>query len=62
MRLPGSGTIRVMRNLNSTEDIDALTDLFILRGVPGPAWDTVYCESFNGRMWPSHTCFACAAG
>ena len=28
-------TIRVKRKLNSTEVIDALTDLFILRGVPG---------------------------
>ena len=27
--------IRVKRKLNSTEVIDALTDLFILRGVPG---------------------------
>ena len=26
--------IRVKRKLNSTEVIDALTDLFILRGVP----------------------------
>jgi len=34
MRLPGSGTIRVKRKLNSNEVIDALTDLFILRGVP----------------------------
>lgn len=33
-RLPGVGTIRVKRKLNSTEVIDALTDLFILRGVP----------------------------
>ena len=97
MRLPGSGTIRVKRKLNSNEVIDALTDLFILRGVPayirsdnGPefiaealrdwikavgaktayiepgspsrAWENGYCESFNGRMRPSRTCFACAAG
>ncbi len=34
MRLPGNGSIRVKRKLNSTEVIDALTDLFILRGVP----------------------------
>ncbi len=34
MRLPGNGTIRVKRKLNSTEVIDALTDLFILRSVP----------------------------
>ncbi|AHD03267.1 hypothetical protein METH_17985 [Leisingera methylohalidivorans DSM 14336] len=27
--------IRVKRKLNPTEVIDALTDLFILRGVPG---------------------------
>ena len=27
--------IRAQRKLNSTEVIDALTDLFILRGVPG---------------------------
>jgi hypothetical protein len=33
MRLPGNGSIRVKRKLNSTEVIDALTDLFILRGV-----------------------------
>ena len=106
MRLPGSGTIRVKRKLNSNEVIDALTDLFILRGVPayirsdngpefiaealrdwikavgaktayiepgspsrackhalpGSAWENGYCESFNGRMRPSRTCFACAAG
>jgi len=42
MRLPGSGTIRVKRKLNSTEVIDALTDLFILRGVPA------YIRSGNG--------------
>ena len=99
--------IRVKRKLNSTEVIDALTDLFILRGVPayirselpiegaigsspmgdgpefiaeavrdwikavgaktayiepGSPWENGYCESFNGRMRPSHTCFACAAG
>ena len=35
-------TIRVKRKLNSTEVIDALTDLFILRGVPG------YIRSDNG--------------
>lgn len=34
--------IRVKRKLNSTEVIDALTDLFILRGVP------VYIRSDNG--------------
>ncbi|EDZ43448.1 integrase, catalytic region [Rhodobacteraceae bacterium HTCC2083] len=27
--------IRVKRKLNSTKVVDALTDLFILRGVPG---------------------------
>ncbi|OUS35589.1 hypothetical protein A9Q94_11870 [Rhodobacterales bacterium 56_14_T64] len=32
--LPGSGTIRVNRKLDSTEVIDALTDWFILHGVP----------------------------
>ena len=42
MRLPGSGTIRVKRKLNSTEVIDALTDLFILRGAPA------YIRSDNG--------------
>jgi putative transposase len=41
-RLPGSGTIRVKRKLNSTEVIDALTDLFILRGTPA------YIRSDNG--------------
>ena len=35
-------TIRVKRKLNSTEVIDALTDLLILRGVPG------YIRSDNG--------------
>jgi len=30
----GQRAIRVKRKLNSTEVIDALTDLFILRGVP----------------------------
>ncbi len=35
-------TIRVKRKLNSTEVIDALTDLFILRGVPA------YIRSDNG--------------
>ena len=35
-------TIRVKRKLNSTEVIDALTDLLILRGVPG------YIRSHNG--------------
>ncbi len=34
MRLPGNGTIRVKRKLNSTEVIDALTDLFNLRRLP----------------------------
>ncbi len=33
-RLPGNGTIRVDRKLNSGNVIDALSDLFILRGVP----------------------------
>lgn len=33
-RLPSNGTIRVKRRLNSAEVIDALTDLFILRGIP----------------------------
>jgi transposase InsO family protein len=42
IRLPGNGTIRVKRKLNSTEVIDALTDLFILRGVPA------YIRSDNG--------------
>ena len=36
--------IRVKRKLNSTEVIDALTDLFILRGVPA------YIRSDNGRI------------
>ena len=40
--LPGNGTIRVKRKLNSTEVIDALTDLFILRGIPA------YIRSDNG--------------
>ncbi len=35
-------TIRVRRRLNSTDVIDALTDLFILRGVPA------YIRSDNG--------------
>ena len=34
--------IRVKRKLNSTDVIDALTDLFILRGVPA------YIRSDNG--------------
>mgnify|MGYP003676607534 CR=1 FL=1 len=34
--------IRVKRNLNTTDVIDALTDLFIIRGVP------VYIRSDNG--------------
>jgi putative transposase len=34
--------IRMKRKLNSTEVVDALTDLFILRGVP------VYIRSDNG--------------
>lgn len=32
--LPGSGMIRVDRKLNSTDVVDALTDLFIMRGPP----------------------------
>ena len=36
---------RVKRKLNSTEVIDALTDLLILRGVPG------YIRSDNGPMF-----------
>ena len=40
--LPGNGTIRVKRKLNSTDVIDALTDLFILRGPPA------YVRSDNG--------------
>lgn len=35
-------SIRIKRNLNSTDVIDALTDLFILRGVPA------YIRSDNG--------------
>ena len=31
-RLSGNGIIRVKRRLNSTDVVDALTDLFILRG------------------------------
>jgi putative transposase len=34
--------IRIKRKLNSTDVIDVLTDLFILRGVPG------YIRSDNG--------------
>ena len=41
-RLPGNATIRVKRKLNSTEVIVALTDLYILRGVPA------YIRSDNG--------------
>ena len=33
-RLPVNGVIRVKRRLNSTDVVDALTDLFILRGPP----------------------------
>jgi len=33
-RLPGNGTIRVDRKLNSGNVIDVLSDLFILRGIP----------------------------
>ncbi|SCZ56941.1 hypothetical protein SAMN04488118_1162 [Epibacterium ulvae] len=43
-RLPGNGSIRVKRQLNSTEVIDALTDLFILRGVPA------FSRSDNGPL------------
>ena len=47
--------IKVKRKLNSTNVIDVLTDLFILRGVPafiepGSPWENGYCESFNARF------------
>jgi transposase InsO family protein len=41
-RLPVNGVIRVKRRLNSTDVVDALTDLFILRGPPE------YIRSNNG--------------
>ena len=43
--------IRVQRKLNSTAVIDALTDLFILRGVPA------YIRSDNG---PEFVCTGCS--
>jgi transposase InsO family protein len=43
-------TIRVKRRLNSNEVIDALTDLFILRGVPA------YIRSDNGCHRPRSLC------
>ena len=48
-------TIRVKRKLNSTDVIDVLTDLFILRGPPafiepGSPWENGYVESFNARL------------
>ena len=42
MNTTGNPAIRVKRKLNSTDVIDALTDLFILRGVPA------YIRSDNG--------------
>ena len=51
--------IRIDRKLNSTDVIDVLSDLFILRGVPGAKtafiepgipWENGYCESFNGSL------------
>ena len=42
--------IRVKRRLNSNEVIDALTDLFILRGVPA------YIRSDNGCQRPRSLC------
>jgi len=67
--LPGSWTIRVKRQLNSTEVIaEAVRDWIKAVGgksayiEPGSPWETGYCESFNWGMRPSHTCFACAAG
>ena len=45
--------IRVDRKLNSTAVIDVLTDLFILRGVPGHVRsDNVLCWS-DWRIWAS---------
>lgn len=51
--------IRIDRKLRSTEVIDVMSDLFILRGVPGAKtafiepgipWENGYCESFNARL------------
>ena len=57
--------IRIKRKVNSTDVIDALTDLFISRGVPAfirspyrrrfaclssNAWENGYIESFNARL------------
>ena len=44
-------TIRVERKLNSTDVVDALTDLFILRGPPEfIRSDNVLCRE-AGRIW-----------
>jgi len=43
----GSGTIRVKRKLNSADVIDALSELFILRGIPAYIRsDNVLCREF----------------
>jgi len=42
MRLPGRRMTRMGRKLNSVDVVDALTDLFILRGPPE------YIRSDNG--------------
>ena len=40
--------IRVDRKLNSTDVLDALTDLFILRGPPEYIWAGIYCPESAG--------------
>jgi hypothetical protein len=46
-RLPDSATILVKRKLNSTEVIDAQTDLFTLRGVPAYSGHQNSCALAN---------------
>ena len=42
--------IRVRRKLASWDVLNALSDLFLLRGVPGSPWGEGYVESFNARF------------
>jgi hypothetical protein len=50
--------IRVDRKLNSTAAIDVLTDLFILRGVPGP----VRSDNDEGKARRSSSPRRCGTG
>ena len=45
--------IRVNRKLNSTEGIDALTDLFILRGVSTRRQSSVFERETMSCVWAS---------